>query len=142
LPLHVARKKIAHVGPDGVRVEPTTPNGVKLELFIFDTFPHALRMAALEVAREDEFAPVKNAPGAESDSPDTARAAVYALSTRHLLAAGGGLEVSACDVDGSAELEVSAPEIEISPLLSYAGEGLRMRAQGKSFKSGTHLERE
>ena len=51
LPLHVARKKIPHVLPDGTRVTPTVNNGVKLELFIFDTFPHAQRMAALQVRR-------------------------------------------------------------------------------------------
>ena len=32
--------------------------------------------------REDEFAPVKNAPGAAADSPDTARRATLALHTR------------------------------------------------------------
>ena len=56
--------------------------GVKLELFIFDSFPLAERCALLEVRREDEFAPVKNAPGAAADSPDTARRAMLALHTR------------------------------------------------------------
>lgn len=56
--------------------------GVKLELFIFDSFPLAERCALLEVRRGDEFAPVKNAPGAAADSPDTARAATLALHTR------------------------------------------------------------
>lgn len=39
--------------------------GIKLELFIFDTFPSASpgRTALMEVQREAEFAPVKNAPG-------------------------------------------------------------------------------
>jgi hypothetical protein len=35
-------------------------------------------MAVLEVAREDAFAPVKNGPGAASDSPETALAALSA----------------------------------------------------------------
>jgi UDP-N-acetylglucosamine/UDP-N-acetylgalactosamine diphosphorylase len=35
-------------------------------------------MAVLEVAREEAFAPVKNGPGAASDSPDTALAALSA----------------------------------------------------------------
>lgn len=56
--------------------------GVKLELFIFDTFPLADSTALLEVKREEEFAPVKNAPGSATDSPDTARAAIMALHTR------------------------------------------------------------
>lgn len=68
---HIARKTIpTAAGPVA---------GVKLELFIFDTFPWAQRTALLEVAREEEFAPVKNAPGAATDSPDTARTAILAL---------------------------------------------------------------
>ena len=43
---------------------PSANNGVKLELFIFDNFPKAQRMQVLQVARGDEFAPIKNAPGA------------------------------------------------------------------------------
>ena len=56
--------------------------GVKLELFIFDTFPLAKRVALLEVHRHEEFAPVKNAPGSASDSPDTARQAILKLHTK------------------------------------------------------------
>ena len=39
--------------------------GIKLELFIFDTFPLARlgRVALMEVDRAAEFSPVKNAPG-------------------------------------------------------------------------------
>jgi UDP-N-acetylglucosamine/UDP-N-acetylgalactosamine diphosphorylase len=55
---------------------------VKLELFIFDTFPLASTHALMEVAREEEFAPVKNAPGSSTDSPDTARAAILAMHKR------------------------------------------------------------
>ncbi len=56
--------------------------GVKLELFIFDTFPLAKRVALLEVHRHEEFAPVKNAPGSASDSPDIARQAILKLHTK------------------------------------------------------------
>ena len=56
--------------------------GVKLEQFIFDPFPQAETPVLVEVARDAEFAPVKNAPGSPSDSPDTARAALLALHTR------------------------------------------------------------
>ena len=55
---------------------------MKLEQFIFDTFPWAQRPALLEVARSEQFAPVKNAPGSTTDSPDTARLAVLQLHTR------------------------------------------------------------
>ena len=56
--------------------------GVKLEAFIFDTFAIAKRPGLMEVLRHEEFAPVKNAPGAPKDSPDTARAAVLDLHRR------------------------------------------------------------
>ena len=76
LPRHVARKAIAHY--DGARVAaPAAPNGVKLERFIIDAFPHAARFRCLEGDRAADFAPVKNAPG-NADSPDTARALVSA----------------------------------------------------------------
>lgn len=126
LPLHVARKKIPYVDTDGTRVTPTSNNGVKLELFIFDTFPHAKRMAALEVPREAEFAPVKNPPGAASDSPDTARQMIYALSKARIRAAGGAL--------------ASEGEVEVSPLLSYQGEGLEERVSGQTLSPPVHLE--
>lgn len=71
---HVARKRIpstlaaggAADGAAGGGVGSTgSMAGVKLELFIFDTFPLAGAATALvEVARDEEFAPVKNAPGA------------------------------------------------------------------------------
>lgn len=56
--------------------------GIKLEQFIFDTFPLASRVALLEASRAEEFAPVKNGPGAKADTPATARAAVLSLHSR------------------------------------------------------------
>ena len=101
---HLARKQIPSLGGKVA--------GVKLELFIFDAFPWAEHTALLEVARAEEFAPVKNAPGSATDSPDTARAAILALHRRWVEEAGGAVE-------GEAEAGV-----EVSPLVSYAGEGL------------------
>lgn len=56
--------------------------GIKLELFIFDTLPMAEKLSLMEVPRDCEFAPVKNAPGSASDSPDTARQAIMSLHKR------------------------------------------------------------
>lgn len=56
--------------------------GIKLELFIFDTLPMAKSVSLMEVPRDSEFAPVKNAPGSASDSPDTARQAIMSLHKR------------------------------------------------------------
>jgi len=48
-------------------------NGFKFELFFFDCYPLAEKIALLECLREEEFAPVKNPVGSKDDSPDTAR---------------------------------------------------------------------
>jgi UDP-N-acetylglucosamine/UDP-N-acetylgalactosamine diphosphorylase len=118
MPLHVAHKAIPYYDvATGAVVTPQKPNGIKLELFIFDTFPFADNFAALEIQRvrpvyhlsapsavrlasrvstvnsacrqSEEFAPVKNAPGSSSDSPDTARAMVGACHQKWFTDAGG-----------------------------------------------------
>jgi UDP-N-acetylglucosamine/UDP-N-acetylgalactosamine diphosphorylase len=100
-------------------------NGVKLESFIFDVFPAAERLVALEILREEEFSPVKNAPGAAEDSPDTARALVSALHRRWLAAAGAEFEpASAPAAAATAAAAAAGGLVEVSPLLSLGGEGL------------------
>lgn len=65
---HIARKKIPYYDEASKStVKPEANNGIKLESFIFDIFPLSERMAVLESEREQEFAPVKNAPGSPSD---------------------------------------------------------------------------
>mmetsp|Transcript_32026 Transcript_32026/g.79758 ORF Transcript_32026/g.79758 Transcript_32026/m.79758 type:complete len:514 (+) Transcript_32026:23-1564(+) len=134
MPLHIASKKIPTITPEGTPVAPTANNGIKLELFIFDNFPKAQRMQVLQVKRADEFAPIKNAPGAASDSPDTARELLYALNRRMLLQAGAQLRDAPAGTTG----DVAA--IEISPLLSYQGEGLRKRVNGQTLQLPLLLE--
>ncbi|MEX0742408.1 MAG: UDPGP type 1 family protein, partial [Phycisphaeraceae bacterium] len=60
LPFHRAVKKVPHVDlATGNRVEPTEPNAVKLETFVFDALPLCERSIVLETLRQDEFAPIK-----------------------------------------------------------------------------------
>ena len=113
LPWHVAHKKIPHVDATGAAVRPETPNAWKFELFMFDLFPMAPGMAVLDVERAAEFAPVKNKSGdGIPDSPATARALILDLHRRWAVAAG---------VPDAARPDL---DVEISPLTSYAGEGL------------------
>lgn len=88
LPYHAAWKKTPFVDERGERVEPTEPNSVKFERFIFDLLPRAQQPLVVEVARDEAFAPVKNADGAASDTPSSARAAMVNLHRRWLQQAG------------------------------------------------------
>lgn len=106
---HIARKKIPHVDlASGKQVKPAAPNGMKLEAFVFDVFPHTQRMAILEVARATDFSPLKNAPGTGSDDAGTSRRDLLLEQKRWLEEAGATVNA----------------EVELSPLVSYAGEGL------------------
>ncbi|OBZ79268.1 UDP-N-acetylhexosamine pyrophosphorylase [Grifola frondosa] len=103
LAFHIARKKIPHVDlASGQAVKPGKPNGMKLEI----------------VARNEEFSPLKNAPGTGSDDPETSRRDLLSQHKRFLEAAGAKVE--------------EGVEIELSPLVTYAGEGLAA-IKGKTF---------
>jgi UDP-N-acetylglucosamine/UDP-N-acetylgalactosamine diphosphorylase len=69
LPFHRAIKKVPHVDAGGCIVQPTEPNAVKFEQFIFDALPLAERFTVVETDRAGEFEPLKNAVG--PDSPAT-----------------------------------------------------------------------
>ena len=55
------------------------PQGIKLELFIFDTFPLAKAVSLMEVPRAQQFSPLKNGPSEAEDSPVSARRDVMQL---------------------------------------------------------------
>ncbi len=82
LPLHVAQKQVSAWTPQGVVRQP----GLKFERFLFDLFPQADSITVVESIREEEFAPLKNATGA--DSPQAVRAAMQAKYRRWFEAAG------------------------------------------------------
>lgn len=67
LPFHRADKKVPCIDPEtGEPIEPSEPNGVKLEQFVFDALEQAERSIVYETDRVEEFAPIKNAEGVDS----------------------------------------------------------------------------
>ncbi|KAG1904750.1 nucleotide-diphospho-sugar transferase [Suillus fuscotomentosus] len=126
LAFHIARKKIPTVDlKTGKAIKPSEPNGMKLELFVFDVFPFTKRFAVLEVARNEEFSPLKNAPGSGADNPETSRRDLLAQHKRFLERAGAQVK--------------GGVEIELSPCVSYAGEGLEF-VKGKTFTKSGYVE--
>jgi UDP-N-acetylglucosamine/UDP-N-acetylgalactosamine diphosphorylase len=123
MPFHIARKKIPHVDvSSGETVKPSKPNGMKLEQFVFDVFPFVESFALLEGERAQEFSPLKNAPGTGSDDPETSRRDLLSENRRWLEKAGATVE--------------EGVEVELSPLVSYAGEGLESVKGLRIKKSG------
>ncbi len=71
MPLHMANKRV----PSKADPDPKQPNAWKFERFIFDALPLlGGRVVGLEVEREDEFLPLKDAAGA--NGPEAVRAAM------------------------------------------------------------------
>lgn len=89
LPFHLANKKVPFVAANGDTVEPSEPNAIKFERFIFDLLPLASNAIVVEVAPSDGFSPLKNASGSPKDTPESTRAAISALHANWLRAAGG-----------------------------------------------------
>jgi UDP-N-acetylglucosamine/UDP-N-acetylgalactosamine diphosphorylase len=113
LPLHRSAKPLT-AWIDGA---PRRIDGWKYERFVFDLLPAAERSLGLEIVREEEFAPVKDADGA--DSPATARELAHRAYVRWLEAAG----VSVALPPGA--------RVEISPLLAGTPEQLVERWDGR-----------
>ncbi|KAL0490610.1 UDP-N-acetylglucosamine diphosphorylase, partial [Acrasis kona] len=122
---HIAKKKIPTVGN-------TSVDGIKLELFNFDVVPLTKKVALLEVARETDFSPLKNSPEAKSDNPQTCRQHLSEINKMYLEQAGAVVEG---EVD-----EKNGLYCEISPLVSYEGEGLEALVKGKTIKLPYILE--
>ena len=72
LPLHIVEKKIPYLNEAGELVKPEEPNGYKFESLILDMIHQMSSCLPFDVAREREFAPIKNKTGI--DSVESARA--------------------------------------------------------------------
>lgn len=101
---HVARKNMQVVNAAGESAETA---GAKFEAFVFDALAKSPESVTLEVARSEEFSPVKNAEG--EDSPASARRDLCTLFSAW--ASEAGLDLPAPD---SAGIEV----VEVDPLLA------------------------
>ena len=86
MPLHLAFKKIPCIGKGGRAVKPDSPNGYKFEKFIFDLMPKARKCAFLAFDKAEEFSPLKNATG--DDSQETCRRDMMAKWRRALVRSG------------------------------------------------------
>ncbi|CAH2316854.1 UDP-N-acetylhexosamine pyrophosphorylase 1 [Pelobates cultripes] len=143
---HIAIKKVPYVSKEGIQLKPSRPNAIKMEKFVFDVFQFAKKFVAFEVLREDEFSPLKNADSANKDTRTTARRAILWQHYRWIRKAGGRLiDVNGCQVVanyGFSETEDPPAVCEISPLVSYFGEGLGSYVKNKAFSSPFVLDPE
>jgi UDP-N-acetylglucosamine/UDP-N-acetylgalactosamine diphosphorylase len=116
LEYHRAVKKVPHVDlGTGEIVQPAAPNAVKLETFVFDALPLCRSVVVYETDRVEEFAPIKNAEGA--DSPATCAAIQTERAARWLSRAGVDVPRKA---DGTPDCV-----LEISPMTALWPEDLR-----------------
>jgi UDP-N-acetylglucosamine/UDP-N-acetylgalactosamine diphosphorylase len=126
LPFHLAHKKIPHLDEHGRLVEPSAPCGYKLEAFAMDTLPDAQASLVLACDRDSEFAPVKNASGA--DSPESARSLMTRLYASWVERAGRRVELP------------EGAHLEVSPLFALdAGELASKLPPGRVFREPTYL---
>jgi len=117
LPWHRAQKRVPYVDTHGQVVDPQEPNAVKLETFVFDALPLADVSIILAIERAEEFAPIKNAAGA--DSPESSRRLQIERAARWLEKAGA-------DVPRRPDRTIDAA-LEISPLFALDVEELAQK---------------
>ncbi len=123
LPWHQSKKKVPYFA--GTRlIKPETENAVKFETFVFDALPFARQSLNLEVVREQEFAPLKNAEG--NDSVQSCRQLLSDYFCGWLADAGVFAQNG---INGG-----SRPVLEISPLYSLDAEELASKIKPEGLK--------
>ncbi|ORX45730.1 nucleotide-diphospho-sugar transferase [Hesseltinella vesiculosa] len=141
LKYHIAKKKIKYVNLEtGQQIVPSTNSGMKLECFVFDVFPFAHHLSVLEVDRKEEFSPLKNAPGAGVDCPETSRRDILSQQIRFIQNAGGHI----LDHEGNPLHQYNADhhalQFEVSPWVTYGGEGIDDIVCGKYIQLPAIIE--
>lgn len=119
LPWNRAEKKVAYFDFAAQKeVKPEKTNAVKLETFVFDALPFCKTSIILEVDRDEEFGPIKNADapaGAPvmADSPASATLMQTFRAARWLEAAGVSIPRKA---DGGVDAVIELPQtVAIEP---------------------------
>jgi len=126
LPWHIARKSMTVLSDDGEQV---TREGGKFETFVFDALGLSAQSVTLEVARAEEFSPVKNSAG--SDSPGSARRDLCRLWSGWVAAAGFPVPESTAG---------EPPLVEVDPLVAETlPEFLEARPQGHTVRGSGQL---
>ena len=127
LPFHYARKKVPFIDMQtGERIKPEKENAIKFERFIFDLLPSAKNAVVVEVDPPNHYAPLKNAPGSPSDSPETVKRDISTMHSAWLRQAG-------------AVVQEGMP-IEISPLFADSPEIVaEKRVKDQRFEQATYL---
>jgi len=120
VPWHIAEKTYEIVDDSGEKTVSPPKGCRKFERFVFEALPYAQECAFVEVRRDTEFAPVKNAEG--EDSAETAQHLMQRMWVEWLQKAGADVEMPK---------DFSEPLIEISALYASDAEEL----EGK-FESG------
>jgi UDP-N-acetylglucosamine/UDP-N-acetylgalactosamine diphosphorylase len=127
LPFHYANKRAAYVDAAGRPVEPSEPNAIKFERFIFDLMPAARGAVVVEVDPAKAFAPLKNGAGAKQDTSETVKAQMTDQHRQWLRRA--GVEVT----DGVA--------VEISPWFALDAEDVARKVRpGTRIVAPTYIE--
>jgi UDP-N-acetylglucosamine/UDP-N-acetylgalactosamine diphosphorylase len=130
LPYHRAEKKVACIDIEtGAPINPSSNNAVKLERFVFDALPLAKSSIVFETDRVEEFAPIKNATGA--DSVESSKSLQSLRAARWLTAAGANVPAKP---DGTPDCV-----IELSPLAALDAEDLRPIAPGLRIERGSKV---
>ncbi len=100
LPFHRASKTVPFLDQSGQWIDPAKPNAIKFERFVFDLLPMADKAIVVEGDPVEVFAPVKNATGAPTDTPESCQRAPLAQHRRWIEAAGStissGVAVEIC----------------------------------------------